>query len=704
MLSLDQIFNESYYLETNPEAAQAVTRGDFASGREHFEEVGLDEGLRFSPFVDLNYYQQIANPDLSDLTNRQALDHLLEIGIDEGRIFSQFVDLEFYREANPDISDLGNTEALLHLKDIGLEEGRQFSSFVDLEEYRSFNPELSTQSLFDAFTNLATYFAPDDEGRIHVPLAAAANSIPDEVDIVTPEMLAGSAEATITYSKSDNEVVMEFDFEGLPYQLDVTRPDDVSTSFNQQPISVEDGKWQIWVMSNWFNLESNYWYDGATGDLIGNEFELPVDPPEPGSAIDVNGDGINDTSIAVPTTRMIGTPIFEGNPDGTARVEFTFDYDQMLDDRGTGGAFVAGLPFNLNRPEETGIYYTEGGIPVSEAMSFDDILASMRDGGPGFVFATSLEPDPKPEYLDSRDNTMVAWSSFYPALTPDGVLLDVSIDPFNGYRFQTPEDLQTHVNDPTSVATAEIVAETEQVFGSLETNEFDAAYSNDEFDGNRDTLLTGAGDDFIDATSVDFASGRNRIFGGTGLDEILAGRRDRLSGGTGDDLLDASAGLGNNRLYGEEGNDELFAGYKDSLFAGEGDDLLDASVGRGDNRLYGQDGNDTLLAGMGDRLMGGDGDDAFFVTDGGDNIITGGEGGDAFWITSEIITTTNTITDFELDADVIGVAGIGATSINDLELSQVSNDAVISYSGFDLATLLNTQVSELETNGNFVFA
>ena len=198
--------------------------------------------------------------------------------------------------------------------------------------------------------------------------------------------------------------------------------------------------------------------------------------------------------------------------------------------------------------------------------------------------------------------------------------------------------------------------------------------------------------------------GHNRIFGGTGEDELLAGRRDRLSGGMGNDILDASIGEGHNRLYGDRGNDELFAGYKDRVFGGMGDDLLDASVGRGDNRLYGQDGNDTFFTGMGDRLIGGDGDDAFFITDGGDNLITGGEGADAFWIaTGELVTTANTITDFDMDMDVIGVAGIGATSVDDLELSQMGNDAVISFSGFDLATLSNTQVSDL-ANETFAFA
>lgn len=701
MLSLQEIFSESYYLDTNPEAAEAVDRGDFASGLEHFEAVGIDAGMRFSPFINLDYYKQIANPDLSDLSNRQALDHLLEVGIDEGRIFSQFVDLEFYQETNPDISNLSNSEALLHLKDIGLEEGRQFSSFVDLEEYRSFNPELSNQSLSEAFTNLSTFFAPNDEGRIHIPLAAAGNSLPEEVDIVTPEMLAGSAEATITYSKSANEVVIEFDFEGLPYQFDFTRPDDVSTPFNQQPVSVEDGKWQVWVIGNWFNIETNFWYDGTNGQLIGNEFELPGGLPNPNSPADVNNDGVEDISIAVPTARMIGTPMFEGNPDGTANVEFTFDYDQILDYRGTAGAYVSALPYNLNQPEEVGIYYTDGGLPLSEAMTWDDILESMRNSV-GLVFATSLEPDPKPEDLFSRDNTMIAWSSFYPALTPDGVIFDVSQ---GTYRFQTPADLQTHVNELWPVDAAKIAAETELVFGTPEADEFDAANPGDDFDGNRDTLLTGAGDDLVDATSVDFASGRNRIFSGTGIDEVLVGRRDRVVGGAGDDILDASAGLGNNRLYGSAGNDELLAGTSDRLFAGDGDDILDSSLGGSDNRLYGQTGNDSFFAGSGDRLLGGDGDDAFFVTDGGDNILTGGDGADAFWIANgEFITSANTITDFEIDADVIGVAGLGAASIEDLVINQVGNDTMISFSSFDLAVLLNTQVNDLADNGSFVFA
>lgn len=706
MLTINDIFDAQYYSDTNPQVSEAIASGESTNELEHFEAVGLEAGLRFTPFADLNYYKVVANPDLVSLSNQQALDHLLTIGIDEGLTFSPFIDLDFYKSENPDVANLSNSEALLHLKDVGLEEGRKFSSFVNLEEYRSFNSVLSTQSLTSAFTSLATDFAPDDEGRIRVPFAAGRSSIPDETDIVTPEMLTGSGEATITYSKAENTVDMVFKFDGLPYRLDVTRPEDVSTPFNQQPVTVEDSKWQVWIIGNWFNIETNFWFDGATNDLIANEFELPGGPPDPTSPVDVNGDGIVDIAVAAPTARMIGTPIFEGNPDGTAQVEFSFDYDQFRDDQGTGGAYISALPYNLDRPEEIGIYYTEGGIPLDQAMTWDDILTSMRNSV-GLVFATSLEPDPKPEYLNSRDNTMIAWSSFYPTLVPDGVLFDVGP---GVYRPQTPEDLVIHANEPWPAAAARVAEETESVFGSAFADELDAADSGDSFDGNLDTLFTGAGDDFVDASqaiapAIPRTAGGNRIYSGTGSDELFAGYKDRLLAGAGDDILDASIGSGSNRLAGGDGNDELFAGSRDRLFGGDGDDILDATAGSGNNRLYGQAGNDTFFAGSGDRLLGGEGDDAFFATDGGDNLIKGGAGADAFWIaTGEFITAANTITDFEVGTDVIGVASLGVTSVNELNINQVGNNAVITLSGFDLATLLNVQKSTLTTEGIFAFA
>ena len=667
-MTIALIFNESYYLNTNPEVAELVANGDFASGLEHFEAVGIDEGLRFSPFIDLDYYKRVANPDLSDLTNREALNHLLEVGIDEGLVFSPFIDLAFYQQANPDLADLSNFEALLHLQDIGLEQGRQFSPFVDLEEYRSFNPELSTQSLTDTFAHLATFFAPEEEGRIRFPLAVTGVSLPDEVDIVTPEMLTGSAEATITYSKSDDRVILELDIDGLPYQLDFTRSEDVSTPYNQFPVAIEDAEWQVWLIGNQFNIETTFWYDGQTGQLIANEFDLLNRPLAEDGSVDVNNDGVADISVQVPTIQAIGTPIFEGTPDGQAQVSFKFDYDRLLDERGTAGFYQAFLPYNLNQPEEVGVYYTDGGLPVSEAMTWDDVLSTIRTTGLGL--ALSLEPDPKPDFLDSRDNTMLAWKNLYPTIIPENVVFEAASGTF---RFAEASDLVTHVNPPTPARLAAIEAETELIFGGLGDDLLDAVDLKDDFDGNRDTVFAGAGDDLVDASQANAPSfpstlGHNRIFGGTGDDELLAGQSDRL-------------------------------------FGGDGDDLLDSSLGRGNNRLYGQAGEDIFFAGEGDRFFGGDGDDTFFITDGGDNLLYGGDGSDTFWITTgEILASPNAIADLEVGVDAIGFAGLGASSIDDLVFEQVGDDVTIGFSGSDLVVLPNIQVDDLQANGTFVFA
>ena len=73
------------------------------------------------------------------------------------------------------------------------------------------------------------------------------------------------------------------------------------------------------------------------------------------------------------------------------------------------------------------------------------------------------------------------------------------------------------------------------------------------------------------------------------------------------------------------------------IFAGDGNDLVDASIGDGSNRtdkphndIYAGSGDDTLILGESDRLVGAEGADRFFITNGGNNIMTGGAGADQF--------------------------------------------------------------------------
>lgn len=253
-------------------------------------------------------------------------------------------------------------------------------------------------------------YAPPDEGEFTVSLQPGSG--PLEVFIRTPEMCQGEASVTYNYSKSENKVRVRAQFTDLPYQLDYTRTSDVSTPFNIHPVSIEDGKWQIWTIGNDLGVIILAYYDALTLDLIGTEFEFPDGPP-PGSI-----------TIPVQGSHLICSPIFEGNPDGSADFEWEWDYDQMIDAAGNGGTLSTGLPVSLCNPDKIVVYYKNGGVEPSQAMSFDDVLKSVHQGN--FMVATSLEPDPKPEYLYSRDNLMVAHIGTYPMTIPKGYSIEMN--------------------------------------------------------------------------------------------------------------------------------------------------------------------------------------------------------------------------------------------------------------------------------------
>ena len=147
------------------------------------------------------------------------------------------------------------------------------------------------------------------------------------------------------------------------------------------------------------------------------------------------------------------------------------------------------------------------------------------------------------------------------------------------------------------------------------------------------------------------------------------------------------------------------------IFAGDMNDLVDASIGNGSNRVYAGSGDDTLILGKsatrsdaeGSRLVGAGGADRFFVTNGGNNTMTGGAGADQFWVaTAEIPEAANTITDFTIDEDVIGIAGLGV-SYDDLTITSQENDALISANDSDLGILQNVDANSL-SESDFAFS
>ncbi|MCZ2202899.1 MAG: glycerophosphodiester phosphodiesterase family protein, partial [Cylindrospermopsis raciborskii PAMP2012] len=204
------------------------------------------------------------------------------------------------------------------------------------------------------------------------------------------------------------------------------------------------------------------------------------------------------------------------------------------------------------------------------------------------------------------------------------------------------------------------------------------------------------------------------VFGTPGVDNVSVpqatdGINDAIFTGAGDDKVDTlgvtNPYAGNNTVYSGSGKDVIYVNNGDRIFGGSGNDEILATDAK-DYRISGGSGNDVFYLGTNGRALGGDGEDKFFVTEGGGNLISGGAGGDQFWITTGDIPSVgnknfaNTIVDFQIGVDVLGISGQGSNfGFNNLTLT--NNDIIIN--GNKVATLTGINTSTL-TASNFAFA
>jgi len=126
-------------------------------------------------------------------------------------------------------------------------------------------------------------------------------------------------------------------------------------------------------------------------------------------------------------------------------------------------------------------------------------------------------------------------------------------------------------------------------------------------------------------------------------------------------------------------------------------DLDNTTQGLNDSNdvLNGQGGNDKLAGLTGDDILrGGEGDDS----------LLGGDGIDQFWITSGMTKGTDTITDFQVGTDLVGLAGVSeVTGIGNLSIDQSGTNTVVSAFGQKLAVLAGVQATTLDSS-SFLFA
>lgn len=209
-----------------------------------------------------------------------------------------------------------------------------------------------------------------------------------------------------------------------------------------------------------------------------------------------------------------------------------------------------------------------------------------------------------------------------------------------------------------------------------------------------------------------------QVSGTAGADDLIAGVtpgfdgfNDQVFTGAGGDTVDTAIGgaaAGDNRIDLGSGNDTIFVADGDVAFGSTGNDVLDATDAK-NYRISGGAGDDTFFLGTNGRALGGDGNDRFFVGTGGGNLLSGGAGADQFWIANaELPTAPNTVVDFQVGTDVIGIQGAASLGISasTLVLTQMGADTALGINSQTLAVLKGIQASSLTpaNPGQFVFA
>ena len=178
MLTLETIFDETFYLARYPDVASSVESGEFATAFDHFLLVGLDSGYEPNAIFDSVYYQE-NNPDLLPQIEEGVLtpvEHFIDYGQFELRSPNPFFDSFYYLEQNPDVKEAflrGEINPFEHFFLFGQYEGRNPSLAFDTNYYQTRYPDILSElesglhnTVFEQFWQRGR-----EEGRLGIPPA-----------------------------------------------------------------------------------------------------------------------------------------------------------------------------------------------------------------------------------------------------------------------------------------------------------------------------------------------------------------------------------------------------------------------------------------------------------------------------------------------------------------------------------------------------
>lgn len=128
-LTINEIFDQQFYLETYPEVATAVANGSVSDGFFHFIRYGQFEGRNPNAIFNTNFYLA-TNPEVATVvqqTSLTAVEHFINFGQFEQRDPSAVLNTSFYLDRYPEVATEVETTPLTtteHFLNFGQFEGR----------------------------------------------------------------------------------------------------------------------------------------------------------------------------------------------------------------------------------------------------------------------------------------------------------------------------------------------------------------------------------------------------------------------------------------------------------------------------------------------------------------------------------------------------------------------------------------------------
>ncbi|MBD1938670.1 cadherin-like domain-containing protein [Microcoleus sp. FACHB-68] len=219
---INLFFDENYYLANNPDVAEAVAKGVYHTGFEHFLDFGLFEGRNPSELFDNQQYVS-ANADVAEAiaagVYQSGFEHFIQHGLFEERDLKLLLfDEAYYRTMNLDVAeaiesgvyDSGYEHFIKH----GQFEGRNPSILFNESYYLAQNPEVAAAVAAGTYRSAFEHF-------IQVGLFAGLNpsALFDNQAYLTQNPEVAAAVAAGTYHSGFEHFLKIGLFEGSSPQI-----------------------------------------------------------------------------------------------------------------------------------------------------------------------------------------------------------------------------------------------------------------------------------------------------------------------------------------------------------------------------------------------------------------------------------------------------------------------------------------------------